>query len=128
MERARSESPQTRAAEPTRSPIATRMAGEIRPRWMEYWRKSAAPRKNAIPPSHAKARTLMMFSQSKPLDGGGGGETRNVGTAAGAGGGAAGGIAAGGGTAGADGARGCATVGAGAGMGAGAAGAGFGAG
>src|SRR5262245_27310596 len=97
MERARRESPQTRAAEPTTSPIATRIAGEIRPRWIEYWRNSAAPRKNAIPPSQAKARTLMMFSQSKPFDGGCGGETRNVGGAGRAGGaGGASGVAAGG--------------------------------
>src|SRR5262249_52044996 len=95
MERARSESPQIRAAEPTTRPIATRIAGEIRPRWIEYWRKSAAPRKNAIPPSHAKARTLMMFSQSKPFDGGCGGETRNVGGGGGAGGCAASGTDAG---------------------------------
>src|SRR5215470_18189866 len=77
-DRARRESPQTRAAAPTRNPIATRIAGGISPRWIEYWRKRAAPRKNAMPPSQANRRTLMMFSQSKPGEGDGGGGPSNV--------------------------------------------------
>src|SRR5262245_40122037 len=77
--RGRISSDPMRQASPTVTPRATRSGGVIRPRSIEYWKKSRPASPSTIAPRTAAPRMPIHRSHSMRVDGGGGGAAPRAG-------------------------------------------------